>query len=66
MSHAYKAQECFDDAKQYVNSQKDPVMWDMVNGLSALSQAFLALDSEMQQLQNEVKQAHAEVKRLRR
>lgn len=64
--HAYKAQECFDDAKQYVNPQQDPVQWDMVNGLSALAQAVRALHADVLQLQNDVKQAQAEVKRLRR
>jgi len=64
--HAHQAQECFDDAKRYINPQEDPIQWDMVNGLSALAQAVRSLHAELQQLQNDVKQIHTEVKRLRR
>ncbi len=43
------AKECFDDAKNYVHSQTDPVMWNIVNGLSALAQQveLLSLDLEV-------------------
>ena len=42
------AKECFDDAKQYLASQTDPVMWDVVNGLSALAEQIQHLEYEVQ------------------
>lgn len=44
------AQECFDDAKMYVNAQSDPVMWDLVNGLSAMAQALALLQDDIERI----------------
>ncbi len=51
----YKAKECFDDAKLYLDPTKDPVMWDLANGLSAMSEALQELESRISRLQAEVR-----------
>lgn len=52
--HAYKAQEIFDDAKQYINLKQDPVTWDLVNGLSELAQSVRSLHSEVDNLKQQI------------
>jgi hypothetical protein len=62
---AHKAKQCFDDAKNYVNPQKDPVNWNLVNGLSALSQEVKNISFSISQLQRDVTQIQTELRRLR-
>jgi len=45
--HAYEAKKIFDDAKQHINPQDDPLMWDLVNGLSESCEAVSALDNRL-------------------
>jgi len=46
-AHATKAKEIFDDAKQYINPGTDPVMFDLINGLSELCLAIVALHNDV-------------------
>ena len=52
--HAHQAQECFDDAKPHIDPSQDPVMWNIVNGLSHLAQAVRDLHAEVETVKNEV------------
>ena len=51
----YTAKQCFDDAMQYINAQDDPVMWDLVNGLSELVQALLPIEDDIRRIKNATK-----------
>lgn len=50
----HDAEECFEDAKNYLNPEQDQVMWDLVSGLHALSQAFRQLEQRVIDIQNRV------------
>jgi hypothetical protein len=52
--HAYKAKEILDDAKLYINPQTDPVMWDVVNGLSELAESIRSLHAEIDTLKRKL------------
>ena len=45
--HTHKAKEFFDDAKNHMRPEKDPVMWNTLNGLSELSDAVQKLSSDI-------------------
>ncbi len=53
--HAYQAKQIFDDAKQYINPQSDPVNWDLINGLSELAEAIRALHSDVDDIKKKLR-----------
>jgi hypothetical protein len=52
--HAHKAKEILDDAKQYLNPQKDAVMCDLINGLSELCLSISDLHAEVDRIKQAV------------
>ena len=56
----------FDDAKQYLSSSKDPVMWDLINGLSEMAKSLNYLESETAQLKRDVADVRQAIQRLSR
>jgi hypothetical protein len=48
--HAQKAKKIFDDAKQYISPESNPVMWDLINGLAELCQAVNVLQADIDSL----------------
>ncbi len=45
----HKADECFQDAKRYMQPENKPVEWDIVNGLASMNEA---LQMEIADLKN--------------
>ena len=58
----YNAQKCFDDAIRYIDPKKDPIMWDLANGLSALCQA---LQQDLHRLDQNIQNVESSVSRLK-
>jgi hypothetical protein len=52
--HTHKAKEIFDDAKNHLDPRKDPVMWDLVNGLSELCDALNQLQNDVHSLKQKL------------
>jgi hypothetical protein len=48
--HAQKAKKIFDDAKQHISPESNPVMWDLVNGLAELCLAVNVLQADIDSL----------------
>lgn len=48
--HDRKAKEIFDEAKTHINPKTDPVMWDLINGLSELCDSVRQLHNEIADL----------------
>lgn len=49
----YKAKEFFDDAKVHLDADRDPVMWDLMNGLSELCDAVQYLTNRVAEMRRE-------------
>jgi hypothetical protein len=52
----FRAKQIFDDAKQYINSQQDPVTWDLINGLSEMAQTLGGLEDKVDHLDQRLRQ----------
>lgn len=52
----YKAKQLFDDAKKYINSQSDPVTWDLINGLSELTASLQSLEEKVDRIEYQLRQ----------
>lgn len=50
----YQAKEIFDDAKKHLDPKKEPVMWNLLGGLSELAQSLNSLQSQVSRLETEV------------
>jgi len=62
----HQAKEMFDDARKYLSSSKDPVMWDLVNGLSEMAKSLNALESDVSQLSSGVSNIQQSLHRISR
>ena len=52
--HTHKAKEIFDDAKSHLHPEKDPVMWNLMNGLSQLCDALNQLQNDVNSLKRDL------------
>lgn len=62
---AYQAEQLFDDAKNHLDPERDPVRWNLMNGLSALAQELRNMSSTLSRLDREIQQLQADVRTLK-